>query len=282
MKKKVWIGIGLVVAAIAWYAFRPELLFVNKSVSEGFPSSTVAANTSDSAAAPKELAAGLFKGYAHETHGNAGIYEVNGKRVLRLTDFKTSNGPDVHVYLVAAADAKDDATVKKAGFIDLGSMKGNMGDQNYDVPESVDLEKYQAVTIWCARFNVNFGTAPLKRAVPAGPKQLAMGQFKGYAHETAGTAGLYDVEGKRVLRLTNFKTSNGPDVHVYLVAAPDAKDDATVKNAGFVDLGSIKGNNGDKNYEVPGSVDLAKYQAVTIWCARFNVNFGTAPLTANN
>ena len=45
-----------------------------------------------------------------------------------------------------------------------------------------------------------------------------------------------------MLRLTNFKTSNGPDVHVYLVAAPDAKDDATVKNAGFIDLGSMKGN----------------------------------------
>ncbi|PYS55052.1 MAG: hypothetical protein DMG13_05655 [Acidobacteria bacterium] len=160
MKKKVWIGIGLVVAAIAWYAFRPELLFVNKSVSESFPS-TVAANTSDSAASPKPLASGQFKGYAHETQGNAGIYGVNSKRVLRLTDFKTSNGPDVHVYLVAAPDVKDDATVKKAGFIDLGSMKGNMGDQNYDVPESADLRKYQAVTIWCARFNVNFGTAPL-------------------------------------------------------------------------------------------------------------------------
>src|SRR5207249_5692728 len=105
------------------------------------------------------------------------------KRVLRLTDFKTSNGPDVHVYLVAAPDVKDDATVKKAGFIDLGSMKGNMGDQNYDVPESADLRKYQAVTIWCARFNVNFGTAPLKESVPSGPKPLAAGQFKGYAFD---------------------------------------------------------------------------------------------------
>ena len=129
---------------------------------------------------------------------------------------------------------------------------------------------------------MNFGTAALKGATPAGPKQLAMGQFKGHAHETEGTAGIYDVEGKRVLRLTNFKTSNGPDVHVYLVAATDAKDDATVKNAGFVDLGSMKGNVGDQNYDVPGSVDLAKYEAVTIWCARFNVNFATAPLTTNN
>jgi hypothetical protein len=124
---------------------------------------------------------------------------------------------------------------------------------------------------------VNFGTAPL---TSAGPKQLALGQFKGYAHETEGTASIYNVDGNRVLRLTNFKTSNGPDVHVYLVAAPDAKDDATVKNAGFVDLGSMKGNVGDQNYDVPGSVDLHMYQAVTIWCARLNVNFATAPLTA--
>ena len=82
--------------------------------------------------------------------------------------------------------------------------------------------------------------------------------------------------------LTNFKTSNGPDVHVYLVAAPDVKDDATVKRAGFIDLGSMKGNTGDQNYDVPATVDFATYQAVTIWCARFNVNFGTAPLMASN
>ena len=159
--KKVWIGIGLVVLAIAWYAFRPELLFINKSVSESFPVASVAATTPDAGSDPKQLAMGKFKGYAHETQGNADVYEVNGKRVLRLTNFKTSNGPDVHVYLVAAPDAKDDATVKRAGFIDLGSMKGNTGDQNYDVPATVDFATYQAVTIWCARFNVNFGTAPL-------------------------------------------------------------------------------------------------------------------------
>jgi hypothetical protein len=281
MKKKVWIGVGVFVLGVAWYAFRPELLFINKSVSETFPVASVAANT-DSTIAPKQLVTGQFKGYAHETQGNADVFQVNGKRVLRLTNFKTSNGPDVHVYLVAAPDAKDDATIKQAGFVDLGSMKGNMGDQNYDVPDNVDLDKYQAVTIWCARFNVNFATAPLRTVAPAGPKQLAAGQFKGYAHETAGMAGIFDVDGKRVLRLTNFKTSNGPDVHVYLVGAPDAKDDATVKSAGFVDLGSMKGNTGDQNYDVPATVDLAKYQAVTIWCARFNVNFGTAPLAASN
>src|ERR1043166_484380 len=87
--KKVWIGIGLVVLAIAWYAFRPELLFIDKSVSESFPVTSVAATTPDAGSDPKQLAMGQFKGYAHETQGNADVYEVNGKRVLRLTHFKT-------------------------------------------------------------------------------------------------------------------------------------------------------------------------------------------------
>ena len=62
----------------------------------------------------------------------------------------------------------------------------------------------------------------------------------------------------------------------------DVMDRATVKMSGFVDLGSIKGNVGDQNYEVPVDADLGKYQAVSIWCLRFGVNFGTAPLTVEN
>jgi Electron transfer DM13 len=71
------------------------------------------------------------------------------------------NGPDVHVYLVATTDATDNATVMQAGFMPLGALKGTIGDQNYEVPADIDLTKYQAVTIWCRRFGVNFGTAPL-------------------------------------------------------------------------------------------------------------------------
>jgi len=164
MNKKIWIGLGLVALAIGWYAFRPELLFIKNTVSESFPAANAASNANAAPAGPRQLAMGQFKGYAHETKGTAAIFETEGQRVLRLTNFKTSNGPDVHVYLVAAPDAKDDATVKKAGFLDLGSMKGNIGDQNYDVPGTADLAKYQAVTVWCARFNVNFGTAPLTAA----------------------------------------------------------------------------------------------------------------------
>jgi hypothetical protein len=287
-KRNVVIGLSVVVVAGLWFLFRPERLFINKSVNEGLPATASAAAVVNPAM-PAALVAGQFHKGAHDTSGTATIYQTEpGKRLLRLTNFKTSNGPDVHVYLVAANDATDNDTVKKAGFLDLGSIKGNEGDQNYDLPTDADLAKYHAVTIWCARFNVNFGTAPLQQSSMTGESQAApasapttvlAGQFHNGAHDTSGTATIYQLGGgKRVLRLANFKTSNGPDVHVYLVAANDATDNDTVKKAGFLDLGSIKGNEGDQNYDLPLSADLSKDRAVTIWCARFNVNFGTAPL----
>ncbi len=98
----------------------------------------------------------------HPTEGTAIIYQVaDGSRILRFTNFRTTNGPNVHVYMVAADDAKDNASVQHAGFIDLGPLKGNVGDQNYVFGPDVDLSRYRAVSVWCKRFSVNFGTAPL-------------------------------------------------------------------------------------------------------------------------
>jgi Electron transfer DM13 len=276
-KRKIIAIAAIVVAIGLWAAFRPERLFVNATVNESFP----AAQASTQA---RVLATGNFHTGAHDTSGTATVNQLgDGTRVLRLTNFKTSNGPDVHVYLVAANDVTDNATVTSAGFVDLGSLKGNIGDQNYAIPASVDLSEYRAATIWCKRFSVNFGTAPLAaggmQASTAEQVELAAGSFHTNAHETDGMASIHQLaDGTRVLRLTNFKTSNGPDVHVYLVAANDVNDNATVTSAGFIDLGSLKGNIGDQNYGVPANVDLAKYRAATIWCKRFSVNFGTAPL----
>ena len=279
MKRKHLIyGLVLVAAVALWAAFRPERLFVNAKVNEAMPSGL--ANASETV-----LASGSFHSVAHDSKGMASIYQLaDGKRLLRFTDFQTSNGPDVRVYLVAANDASDSETVKKAGFLELGSLKGNVGDQNYDIPADVDLAKYRAVTIWCKRFSVNFGTAPLStsNASSGMPQPLASGRFHDVAHKGVGQATIYrSDDGKRLLRFTNFETSNGPDVRVYLVATNDATDSETVKRAGFVEVGALKGNIGDQNYELPSDLDLTKYRAVTIWCKRFSVNFATAPLTAS-
>jgi hypothetical protein len=99
----------------------------------------------------------------HPSTGTATIYRLaDGDRILRFTNFRTSNGPDVHVYLVAANDAKDTATVKRADVIDMGIIKGNIGDQNYALSADLDLSKYRTISIWCKRFAVNFGAAPLR------------------------------------------------------------------------------------------------------------------------
>jgi hypothetical protein len=121
---------------------------------------------------------------------------------------------------------------------------------------------------------------PGHTGTPAGAKILATGTFHGKLHHTSGRATLYEFKGQRVLRLTNFKTSNGPDVHVVLIAQKDASDDANFLKSGTerVELGKLKGNEGDQNYEIPADTDLNKYKAVSIYCERFNANFGTAPL----
>ena len=284
MKKRIYLGLGLVALGAAWFAFRPEKLFVNKTVNESLPSGTAGVTTSTG---PKALLAGRFHGVAHETKGTATIYQLaDGKRVLRFADFETSNGPDVQVYLGMAADASDNATVTKAGFFSLGPIKGNRGDQNYELPGDLDLSKYRSVTVWCRRFGVNFTTAPLNQASGGSdamqanaPTVLRAGRFHGVAHESKGVATVYQLaDGKRIIRLTEFETSNGPDLQLYMVAASDANDSDTVKKVGFVTLGPLKGNKGDQNYELPADLDLAKYQSVTVWCRRFGVNFATAPL----
>jgi hypothetical protein len=113
----------------------------------------------------KVVAKGDFHNADKAGKGTATVYEVaDGKRILRLSEFETDNGPDLHVRLIAADDAKDTDSVKKAEFVELAKLKGNKGNQNYDLPKDVDLSKYKVVSIWCNRFSVNFAAAPLKAA----------------------------------------------------------------------------------------------------------------------
>jgi hypothetical protein len=156
--RRVLLILGAVIVLAGWYAFRPERLILNQRVSEGFPASE--------SSKPSVILSGAFHGVSHQTKGVATIYQTpDGKRTLRFTDFETSNGPDVQVYLVANTDANDDNTVTKSGFVPLGALKGNIGNQNYEISSDVDLTKYRAITIWCRRFGVNFATAPLSNKV---------------------------------------------------------------------------------------------------------------------
>lgn len=156
LSRRNWIlmAVGLPILVAAWWAFRPEKLWVNQRVNEPAPFA------SRSEAAP--IFTGRLEAKAHPTSGRATVYESpDGERYLRLTDFTTSNGPDVHVVLARAKDPALDQEIVKGNldYVELGKLKGNQGDQNYDLPASVDLQKYNAVVIYCERFNAVFGVA---------------------------------------------------------------------------------------------------------------------------
>jgi len=160
LSRNRWILIltGVPVLVGAWWAFRPEKLFINEKVNEAEP----AALSSE----PEALYTGRLEGKAHQTSGRATIYKAaDGREYLRLSDFATSNGPDVHVLLMQAEDKALDGEIVKGELdnVELGTLKGNQGDQNYDLPGSVDLNKYQTVAIYCERFHAIFGVARLEK-----------------------------------------------------------------------------------------------------------------------
>jgi len=101
----------------------------------------------------------------HRGSGRAAIYRgPDGSHLLRLEDFRVTNGPDLHVLLTPhpASKSRDDLTA--AGYVDLGKLKGNIGNQNYPIPENVDVAAQGSVVIYCLPFHVIFSVAPLQDA----------------------------------------------------------------------------------------------------------------------
>ncbi len=144
--KKILLAAFAVAAVGGWFLFRPDLLFRNEKVLEPAPAGTSRVGSA--------LFRGRFQGAAHATTGDAAVFQVPGRRILRLTNLETSNGPDLRLLLVPSADSSGKT-------VDLGPLKGNLGDQNYEIPGSVDLARYREVSVWCRRFSVTFGTARL-------------------------------------------------------------------------------------------------------------------------
>jgi hypothetical protein len=164
MQRIVLVGGGVVAAAaivIGVLVFQPWLLFVDVRVDEELPSSS-APLAPDSTSVV--LSSGTFVSQAHATTGTATIIEnSDGTRVLALENLDTSNGPDVHVWL-SAADAVEGSNGQtgSSAYLDLGLIKGNQGNQVYDIPADADLSAYRSVSLWCVQFSVGFGAAQLE------------------------------------------------------------------------------------------------------------------------
>lgn len=194
MSRRRAIGLGaaavaLVVVVVGLALFQPWLLFVDERVDEDLPDDVTATDSgglagdgassdqprggapdgADEAPAWTELARGDFIDAEHGTTGTVRIVRAaDGSRQLWLEGLDTSNGPDLHVWItdrMSGGDCEgcsDSWGIYDDGdYVALGELKGNQGDQRYDIPEDAALGGMKSVVIWCDRFNVAFGSAAI-------------------------------------------------------------------------------------------------------------------------
>ncbi len=181
-RRRRWLVIvGAAVLALAVFVlvwFQPQKLFIDETVDEALP---VALTTTTSAAptqpettattattqprpAESDLRRGSFQSRDHTTSGTVRVIELaDGRRFVRLEDLSTDNGPDLFLYLSTnPADGPEGAFDDE--FVNLGRLKGNKGNQNYELPPDVTIEDWTSVVIWCDRFDSAFGAANLTAA----------------------------------------------------------------------------------------------------------------------
>jgi hypothetical protein len=172
----------LVVAVVGFLLFRPDTLFtdipVDQSLEEAFATTTTTTLTTSTAAPttttsgtavptttgevvePVVVTSGMFTGIDHDATGTVNVYEQDGRFVLRFEDdTDIQNGPDLYVWVLPAG-SYDGGT--PAEYLDLGFLTGTVGSQNYKLPENFDPAIHRTVLIWCLRFAVPFGAAPLE------------------------------------------------------------------------------------------------------------------------
>jgi hypothetical protein len=180
--------IAIPILAFAWWLLSP--LFLNTTVNEEFPLSATAdmpsgvtqqeaedimegmAKINMDAAEPMPekmaeatvLASGKFRDgdSFHKGSGDVSLYRLaNGDAVLRFEGLSVTNGPDLHVLVSTHSDPMTKGELRDAGYSTLGQLKGNRGDQNYEVPSDIDADSIGSVIIYCMPFHVIFSVAPL-------------------------------------------------------------------------------------------------------------------------
>jgi Electron transfer DM13 len=156
----------LVAVVLVW--FQSQKLFIDAEVNDVLPSPRTDAGAQPQPgggagaeeADVETLASGSFEPLAHDASGRSRLLQLaDGSRYLRLERFSIENGPDLRIYLSAARDAGDSFV---DDFVDLGALRGNIGDQNYRIPAGTDLARFASVVVWCRRFSVAFAVARLE------------------------------------------------------------------------------------------------------------------------
>ena len=141
--------IGFIAGNAFWYLASP--LWIDRVVSE-----TIAEGGNT-------LATGSFRDAdrSHKGKGQVEVIQQGGQNIVRFTDFEVTNGPDLYVWLVKDGDIQSSGDVKASEWVELGVLKGNIGNQNYTLLADISISDYKTVTIWCRQFGVLLAAADL-------------------------------------------------------------------------------------------------------------------------
>lgn len=190
----------------------------------------------------------------------------------------------------------EDFPVQQAGLAQvsqasLDQMEKEIGDRlSFELPKAEQLAEMPADELKQMETEIMAASAdmpdktmddPMPAETAAdGPLAVVQGQFKDADsfHQGSGSATIYQLpDGSHVLRFEDFMATNGPDLHVLLTSHPAPANHADIMD-NYIDLGSLKGNIGNQNYDIPAEVDVSPYQSVVIYCMPFHVVFATATL----
>ncbi|OBZ19447.1 hypothetical protein A8L34_08080 [Bacillus sp. FJAT-27264] len=248
-------------------ANKPAVTGSQNSTATSMPTAeptTAAASTAGTAQsqdhAPMMVKYGMLSGSNKQI--SEGNVEIKDGKVM-LTNFKTSKGPDLHIYLTKGKDVQ---TGKSLGKIDL-----EKSEQTFDLA-GADLNDYDSIIIYCDKAHVTFGTTdltdtPMDKPATSSAMVTKTGMLSGSNKQIS--EGNVEIKDGKVM-LTNFKTSKGPDLHIYLTKGKDVQ---TGKSLGKIDL-----EKSEQTFDLAGA-DLNDYDSIIIYCDKAHVTFGTTDLT---
>ncbi|WP_144659922.1 DM13 domain-containing protein [Paenarthrobacter nicotinovorans] len=169
--------VAFMILVLGAFLFQPWRLFTSSSLDEALPVATASGVTtprqpSPDATAPRSgptlvdgplvVRSGMFQSQEHSTTGTAQVLKLpDGSHVLRLEGLASSDGPDVKVWLSSLEAGGDWYKYRGGRYVDLGAVKATHGNQNYAIPAGTDITDLASVVLWCDRFSVAFGSAPL-------------------------------------------------------------------------------------------------------------------------
>ena len=159
-------GLGMIAAAVDTIKPSPETADPRLNSGPGVQGEVKQpGNKSPGQVSAVALSSGNFMDFDsfHRGSGEATIYRgPDGSHVLRFEDLDVTNGPDLRVILTPFANPEVPRDFKVSGYIELGRLKGNRGNQNYLIPNDVDVSIYRSVIIYCKPFSVIFSVASLQ------------------------------------------------------------------------------------------------------------------------